>query len=157
MICDLLPSEGFAGPELNDPLPATASTPLHVRCGSPDRCGTSVRAFPPRDALGQRTDWRSVRGKFPKYHHHQTRLRAVGPNARLGVSTVMAAVDKIAVASDHNILAHSNKSDARGLATLAAVRRQWRPQVPIRSITTDVRSFYEGRAVVNDACGNDGG
>ena len=68
-----------------------------------------------------------------------------------------AAVDKIAVASDHNILAHSDKSDARGLATLAAVRRQWRPQVPIRSITTDVRSFYEGRAVVNDACGNDGG
>jgi hypothetical protein len=43
----------------------------------------------------------------------------VRPNARLGVSG-MAAVEEIAVASDHNILARADKSDAKGLATLAA-------------------------------------
>jgi len=41
----------------------------------------------------------------------------VRPNARLGVSG-MAAVEEIAVASDHNILARADKSDAKGLATL---------------------------------------
>jgi hypothetical protein len=32
----------------------------------------------------------------------------------------MAAVDEIAVASDHNILAHINNTDATGFATGAA-------------------------------------
>ena len=38
----------------------------------------------------------------------------------------------------------------KGLLHQRLVRRQWRPQVPIRSITIWTFGIYEGRTVVND-------
>ena len=46
----------------------------HARSSDPSRRDTArlAASFPPSDALGQRTDWRSVRGNSPK--HATTKL-----------------------------------------------------------------------------------
>ena len=64
---------------------------------------------------------------------------------------------RIAVASDHNILARTDNSDAKGLATLAASAS---PMAAVSANPLDhdlTFGIYEGRTVVDDACGDDGG
>ena len=72
-------------------------------------------------------------------------------------SDLLSGVGSV-VAPDHNILARANKSDAKGLATSAASAS---PMVTASANPFDRElTFvtYEGRrAVVNDACGSDGG
>jgi hypothetical protein len=66
-----------------------------------------------------------------------------------------AVLDRMA--SDHNILARTDKSDAKGLATSAAGAS---PMAAASANPFDQQLTFgidEGRTVVNDPCGNDGG
>ena len=60
-------------------------------------------------------------------------------------------------ASNHNILARTDKSDAKGLATSAASAS---PMAAASANPLDhylTFGIYDGRTVVNDACKDDGG